>query len=230
MWEYLYNDVFFTWSSKITHLGIQSWLIPVGASVFVKKWTPVHRRILAFVVFSILMEHVSTNPKTEFLFHESINAPWYHLLTPLLFLLMSNLFLPYLAVERFRWLRWGFPLAFLLVALPGIFDEEKFYQFPGLTVGLYCVLGIFIVLAYFIYLLKLLTVNRLELLPMFWVASGMLIYLAGNFLLWASIVVITYDGDFFSSIYRLNGGFTILLNCFFTIALLIHQKGEHAKT
>jgi hypothetical protein len=227
MWEYLYHEEFWTWKLEITHLGLQSWLIPLFASLFVKKWTPVHLRILTFVVFSILMEHLSTDHQIEDFFHETSNAPWYHLLVPILFLLMSNLFLPYLITGRYSWLRWSLPLAFFLIALPGIFDEVDFYEFPGLTVGLYSILGILIILTYFFYLLDSLTAIYLERLPMFWVASGLLIYLSGNFLLWVSIVVVEFDNVFFNSIYRLNGGFTILLNCFLTIALLINPQSEN---
>lgn len=226
MWDYIYNEKFWTWSLEITQLGIQSWTLPLLTVFFIKTWTPAHRRILLFVSFSIFMEHMSSDDQLESLFHPTSNAPWYHLLTPVLFFFMSNLFLPYLAVKRFRWMRWALPLSFLLAALPGILDEVKFYQFPGFTVGLYSIVGMIIVLTYFLHLFKNITVKRLELLPMFWVASGVLVYLAGNFLLWTSTVLITYDGDFFYSIYRLNGGLTILLNCCLTIALLVDQHTE----
>ncbi len=226
MWKYLYNEEFWILKLDVTHLGIQSWLIPLLISLFIRRFTPVNKKILVFVAFSILMEHLTTDHETENLFHENSNSPWYHLLTPFLFLLMSNFFLPYLAKGRYRWLRWALPGAFFLIALPGILDETKFYQFPGLTVGLYCVIGILLTLLYFVYLLNSLTTAYLERLPMFWIASGLLIYLSGNFLLWFSIVVVEYDSSFFSSIYRLNGGFTILLNCFLTIALLVRERTE----
>ena len=229
MWEYIYNEDFWTWEFAISSISQQSWLLPVLVSPFVKIWTPTRRRVIAFVCFTLLMEHLSTDKQIKYLFREGVNAPWYHLLTPLLFFFMSNIFLPVITKKRFRFLRWLLPLVFVGIALLGILDEEEFYHFPGLTVGLYSVVGILLALIYFLTLLKNLTVRYLERLPMFWVASGLLIYLSGNFLLWISLFVVEYDRVLFGSIYRLNSGLTIFLNCFLTAAMLINNPEINLK-
>ncbi|TXF91629.1 hypothetical protein FUA23_00140 [Neolewinella aurantiaca] len=126
-------------------------------------------------------------------------------------------------------MRWLLPLAFLILVILNIISEGGLEVFPSKIVGLYSIAGIILSVGYFLYLLRTLTDYYIERKPMFWVSSGLLIYFAGNFLLWIGLNFITYDRDFFYSIYRINSIVTVLLYVFFTIAIFLnpHDENKH---
>jgi len=226
MIDYLYNPKFWEWGWELRLISQKTGLLTLVVALLIPNFkVKVYRRILAFTVFSLLMEHVSTDEDLSHLFIDTSNAPWYHLLTPILFLLMTRFFTDYLMDGQFKW--W-LPLAFSIICIFNAIDEEwgdGFYNFPSLPVGIYSLTGMTLVVNYFIYTLRSLEFEYLEREPMFWVSSGWLIYMAGSFLLWVSIRFMAYDNDFFFSIYRVNMVVTMLLNGAFIIALvLINDK------
>lgn len=222
MIDYIYNPDFWVWKWDIKQLAWQSWLLPLLAAVITRHFhRKDHRRIIAFVVYSLMMEHVTRDADLKYAFHHTANTPWYHLLIPGLFLLMTRFFADYLDNGKYRKLRWVLPLIFTGVVLVNAIWGEGFYSFPSTIVGLYSLTGIVLAIGYFVYLLCTLTSFYLEREPMFWVSSGLLIYFAGNFLLWLGMNFLFYNLEVFSSVYRISGVVTILLNLFFTVAILV---------
>lgn len=230
MIDYLYNPDFWTLRWELRHLAPKCWLIPLIATVVTRHfYRPDHRRIIIFALFTLLMDHVSGDDDLEFLFSDDTNAPWYHLLTPVLFYFLTRFFTDYLKVGKFSWLNWVLPVGFIILAVLNALWGDGFYSFPSKLIGLYSLVGMLLVIGYFLSLLQTLEVQYLERYPMFWISSGLLIYFASNFLLWVGLDLITFDREFFRSIYRINNGATIFLNVFLTIAIIFDPKTENQR-
>jgi len=172
------------------------------------------------------MEHVSTNPDLKNIFYPGTNSPWYHLGVPVLFFLLTRFYRVYLKGKSGYFLQWILPAAFSSLVIALAVYDEGFYKFPSIPIGIYSVTGMILSGGYFVYLLRSLAIKRLELDPLFWVSTGFLLYYSGNFLLWLGLTFLTYDRNFFYSIYRINGSLTILLNGLFVLALLIAESPE----
>ncbi len=230
MLDYLYNPDFWelewTWRS----VGRKTLLLPLIVALLTGHFrSVVHVKIIQFTIFSLIMEHLSTDEDLMHFFHDKTNSPWYHLLIPILFLLLTRFFSDYLAYGKQKYWIWLIPLLFSILVLINALKGDGFYVFPSKIVGFYSIMGILLSIGYFLYLLRSLNDYYIERNPMFWVSSGLLIYFAGNFLLWVGLNFITYDRQFFNSIYRINSMVTTLLYLFFTIAILLNPKNENQK-
>ena len=202
-------------------------LLPILVAVLTRHYKkPVHLKIILFSGFSLIMEHLSTDDDTKNLFNENTNSPWYHLLTPLLFLLLTRFFSEYLDRGKHKYLAWFLPLMFLVLVILNAFAEGGLSGFPSKIIGLYSILGIVLSVGYFLHLLGSLSDYYIEKRPMFWVSSGLLVYFAGNFLLWIGLNYLNYDTGFFYSIYRINSILTFFLYSFFTIAICLDLKTD----
>lgn len=167
------------------------------------------------------MEHVSTDIDLKHLFSPGTNSPWYHLGVPVLFFLLTRFYRVYLGGKPGYFLEWVLPIVFSLLVIVLAINDEGFYKFPSIPIGIYSLTGMILSGGYFIYLLRSLAVKRLELDPLFWASTGFLLYYSGNFLLWLGLTFLTYDRNFFFSVYRINGALTILLNGLFVLSLLV---------
>lgn len=225
MIDYLYDPKFWELDWTLLSISRKVLILPILVALFIGSFKhPVHKKIIFFAGFSLIMEHCSRDADIKNLFHPDTNSPWYHLLTPLLFLLMTRFFSDYLDTGKNKiWPLVPFMLI-LLVTLYGGFLGPGFYVFPSVLIGLYSFFGILLSVGYFLYLLRSLNDYYIERNPMFWVSSGLLIYFAGNFLLWVGLNFLTYDRVFFSSIYQINSIVTILLYLFFTVAICLNPE------
>lgn len=227
MIKYLSNPRLWEFEWNLIKIGPQFWAVSFLLIIILWRFRHrVHRNIYLFVVFALLMDHVSTDKDVSQLLSSETNSPWYHLGTPILFLLLSRFYSNYLFKGRLTFFRWLLPLVFCLIALINALVGDGFYNFPAVTVGLYSASGILFTVSFFMYLLNSLEVKQLEKSPMFWVSTGMLIYYSGNFLVWIGMNLLTYNSDFFFSIYRISYGLTILLNCFFIIAIILKPNTD----
>jgi hypothetical protein len=223
MIKYFYNQRFEDFDFAI--FSILTWLVPFFVGLLSRRFQlREHRVIIAFTGFSFLLEHVSTNPDLKYLFYPATNSPWYHLGVPVLFFLLTRFYRVYLKGKPGYFLQWVLPAVFSLLVIWLAVYDEGFHKFPSIPIGLYSLTGMILSGGYFVYLLRSLAVKRLELDPLFWVSTGFLLYYSGNFLLWLGLTFLTYDRNFFYSIYRINGGLTILLNGLFVLALLIGKS------
>ncbi len=168
------------------------------------------------------MDQVSVHPATKNLFHPATNYPWYHLLTPGLFLLMTRFFTDYLRERDLDRLTWMLPAVYAVLVLLNAIWGDGFYTFPSGVVALYSLTGIVLAIGYFAHLLQSPEELYLERRPMFWIAAGLLIYFAGNFLLWLGLNELAGDAEVFHRIYAINRVSTILLNLTLSIALLLN--------
>jgi hypothetical protein len=234
MIKYFYHEAF--WELSLKSFGVFCWLIPILLLLITRRfYRPELRKILAFSGFTYLLEHLTNNVHLKNLFSDGTNAPWYHLGIPILFFLLSRFYSDYLGGKRNYHLAIILPTAFTVIAIINAlhvneFDVRGFERFPTVTIGLYSIGGIILVVGYFINLLRLLPVVKLEGEPLFWISAGFLMYYSGNFLLGGGVTCIDGDRAFFDSIYRINAWMTILLNTFFIISILTTQsrKSEHA--
>lgn len=227
MLDYFYNPDFWelewTWRSVSRKIYVLPLLFALATGHFKQA---VHLKIIYFTGFSLLMEHLSSDYDLKNLFHPTTNSPWYHLLVPILFLLLTRFFSDYLDRGKYSFLAWALPLAFTVLCLVNVWIGDGFYVFPSKIVGLYSIIGIILSVGYFLHLLNSLEDYYIERKPMFWVSAGLLVYFSGNFLLWIGLNYITYDRSFFNSIYRINAMVTVLLYFFFTIAICLNPQNE----
>lgn len=223
MIDYFYRPEFWTWEWSLASIALQSFMLPlIVGLLFWHLHHKVHLRVLAFVVYSLVMDHLAGDADTKYLFHPNTNSPWYHLLVPGLFFLMTRFFVDYLQTLGYGWLSRALPLGFTVLVAINAFVGDGFYNFPSRVVALYSLTGIALSIGYFVFLLGTLTEVYLERQPMFWIAAGLLIYFASNFLVWLGLNYLVGDRDLFHSVYRINKGATILLSIFFTIAVLLN--------
>lgn len=226
MIDYLYNPDFWelewTWQSINRKILVLPLLMALATGHFRNK---VHLKIICFACFSLVMEHLSRDADTKNIFHADTNSPWYHILTPLLFLLLTRFFSDYLDKGKYSSSAWVLPMGFTILIIINATLGSGFYVFPSMIIGLYSLLGIMLSLGYFFYLLRFPKENYIERVPMFWVSSGLLIYFSGNLLVWFGFNF--YDRELYKSIYRVNYMLTVLLYSFFTIAICLNPQSEN---
>lgn len=221
--KYLSNELIWEFKWEWKSIAMQSNAIPCLLLLGLRKTKyEVHRNIYLFVMAVLLGEHISSDIDWELILSSKTNSPWYHLLTPLYFFVLYRFFDKYLFAEKVDIGRWLPPLAFAFLAVWNATLGDGFYNFPKVTAGLYSVAGILLPLSYFYRVLQELKIERIELDPMFWVCTGMILYFSGNFLLWCGLNLLTFDYAFFNSVYSINRGLTIFLNFCFVIAILLN--------
>jgi hypothetical protein len=226
MIEYLVNENFWMWENTLAMNAQKSWFLPLVVALATQNfYQRTHRRILAFVAFTLVMEYITTDMEWTLLLDPLSNGPLYYIFGPFLLFFLWRIFVDYFYPEKRGYWRWWPVVVYAVLTVANALWGDGFRNFPSMTVGLYSFSGIIFCLGYFFALLRNPTVFHLERLPMFWVSAGFLIYFAGNFLLWVGLSFINYDKDFFDSIYRINGVVTIFLNL--TLAIAIFLQPTH---
>ncbi|NJC24913.1 hypothetical protein [Neolewinella antarctica] len=181
--------------------------------------TPVHRRLLVFVAFTLFMEYLASSALTKFYFSPESNSPWYHLLTPPLYFCYVRIAGPTLFASEWPWLRWVLLGSITGLTVANAFWGDGFYYFPSLIVGVYSITGILWAAGYFLHLLRTLSVRLLERDPLFWMSCGFLIYFSGNFLNWLSFNFVAYEPGFYTTVISINHGLIIFLNVLLIISI-----------
>lgn len=229
MLKYLYNPDFLDFDWSLKDYAHASWLILLLIILLLRRFRRTeHRRILYFVLYSLFMEYIAGDDDVKELFGDVGTSPIYHILTPGLFFFMSYLFADMIYKGKRRLFGICLLIGFLIVSV-GNMAWVGLSNFPTIPVGLYSLTGISLAIGYFLNLLNKVEIEYLEKEPMFWISTGVLIYFSGNFLVWIGYNFLNYDVDFFYSIYRINTFSTMLLHCFFLIALFIDPKPVDTK-
>ena len=215
-------------NEEIFQRGFQSvaslvWSLPLVVFFLFKKTTLSYaqKATLWFAAGALLLEYVSTDKEITQAISGNTNFPFYHVGTPVLFWLIMRIFTPIFGEGK--WKPWYYftLISFLSIAVINAFYLDGIMNFPNLTIGLYSLTGIVLPIVYMLILLRRLNIARLDRSPLFIAAAGMLIYFSGNFLLWLFLTYFNEDIVVFDAIYRVNGVLTILLNLFFTYAIII---------
>jgi len=222
MLKYLYNPDFFDAPEILRDYISFSWMFVLLLIILLRRYKdPVHLRLFYFVLYSVLMEYFSSNKSLSLLFGDVGTSPMYHLLTPGLFFFMSYIYADFLYWGKYQRFGVGLFFAFCLTSLAVVL-WWGLAAFPTIPVCFYSTTGIFLSVIYFLRLLNKLDVEYLEREPMFWIATGLLIYFSGNFLIWIAYNFLTYDKEFFFSIYNINTMLTSLLHLFLVAAIIIN--------
>ncbi len=82
----------------------------------------------------------------------------------------------------------------------------------------------FYALTFFLKTLKDMQVQRLELMPLFWISIGALFYNAGSFFIFLFSKDITPFEELWLTYFGIHSAFTVLLYIFYTIALWVRPK------
>lgn len=225
----IFPEALTTLSWDLGSWSLQAWVVTLVVGIILFRFKHrLHQNVLLYVFYAIVMDTLSAGPATRNFFAPATNYPWYHFLTPGLFFMMMRIFVPYIMDEaRQKWLPYVIMAVFFSICLIVGRMGEGLLAFPSIPVGIYSLTGIVFSLLYFAKLLQTLEVKYLEREPMFWVASGFLIYFSGNLLMWFAIDFITYNYYFFNSIYRITKVLTLLLNVLFIVALVLNPQPEN---
>lgn len=220
--DYLTNPAFFTSIHGIRLIGQLFWVVTLVAALVLNRFDhQVHQRIVIFVLFTFLMEHVSSHPLMKNYFDPDTNSPWYHLGTPVLFFLLTTFYWDLMLTGKRFFLRYVLPIGFTLLVAVFAIQNEAFYRFPSRSVGIYCGSGIAFSIGYFLHQLRKNELESPQKDPLFWVSTGFLLYYAGSLLVWLTVNFLNKDHALLNSVYWVIGATTILLNSFFIAALVV---------
>lgn len=233
-WDYLYSPEFWEWDDALWRNSTKLWLVSILLGFwFHRRLNQAQRRIFHFALYSFIMENVSTNKAFHLLTDPPGNSYLYHLFTPGLFWMVCRVYAPVLFVGWWRSLSWVLPLAFALLVLFYALPGRAYTRFPSAAVVVYSLGGMALALTWFFQQLRSLSTPFLEREPLFWFSAGMLIYMSGNLLIWASISLLSFNREFFDSVYAITRVLTalfILLICLILVLApsrsrptLIHQ-------
>lgn len=229
MWKYLYNEqVWGVLEWKLRHYSQLFWVLPLLVALVFGRWkTRTQRAIILFSFTVAFLEHYSTDTDWQMLFNHVGTSPLYHIYSPIFVLMLFYLFSKALFIGKHLLKWWVVPVLFVVFAVANALWLDGFYNFPSNTAVAYSVFGISLSIGYFVKTINALEVAYLEREPMFWVSSGMLLYFSGSFLFWVCLNFLTYDVDFFFSIYAVNGWLAILLSTCLCIALAVGQPSRN---
>lgn len=226
MKDYIFNRHFY--AGQFEDIGSIIWILPLLIALFTyfRRRSRVQNAVVSFAAGSFLLEYISTNRDLTEAISNHNNSPIYHIGVPILFWLMSRIYLKVFNQWLPRWLYLAIIAGFALFSVANAIWGDGFTRFPSLTIGAYSLFGMLFPITYMLRLLQSLEVPRLDQDPLFIAATGMLIYFSGNFLLWLFFSYINFDYDFFHSIYRVNTVLAVLLNLFLTGAILLSPKTQ----
>jgi hypothetical protein len=178
----------------------------------------IQRYILALVVFSILVELAAV--LLGRLLHLR-NLPLLHVFSAVQFTLLWLVFAKRLIPPFSKRFFWGILTAFWFFAIICAIWIDGIYNFNAHARSFGAILIIFFCLCYFYQRLRKLDLENLEADPLFWVATGSLIYFSGSLMLFIISNYILPDESMSFSLWGVHGIFNTFNNLFFMIALWV---------
>ena len=177
----------------------------------------VHKQ-LAFVVFLGAFISIAAN-----FFNVVLQMPnlfLLHIYTIFDFILLTLIFKDVLPQIVFKVLIFTFPL---FAAVNSIFLEKLMTE-NVLNRSISAFLLMFYALCFFTKTLGEMKIIHLERQPMFWISVGVLFYNAGSFFIFLFSRVLTPIPELWYTYFGIHAIFTIILYCFYTIALWVQPK------
>jgi hypothetical protein len=184
----------------------------------IKRLQIIQRYVLALVVFSILVELAAV--VLGRLLHLR-NLPLLHVFSVVQFTLLWLIFAQRLIPPFSKRFFWGILVAFWAFAIVCAVWIDGIYNFNAHARSFGAILIIIFCLSYFYQRLRMLDLENLEADPLFWVATGSLIYFSGSLILFIISNYILPDEAMSISIWGVHGIFNIFNNLFFMIALWV---------
>ncbi|MEM1220339.1 MAG: hypothetical protein AAGH79_15565 [Bacteroidota bacterium] len=219
------------WDGSYTMVGgVLAILVAMYGGFLYKRHTPVQRRLFYYVAASASLNYFTRVDWAVELFEPPTNAPYFHFISIILFFLLVNIYRPFLRAKR----PWKpdliLILIFTLFAFWNMIWGDGIMLFNAKALGLYSFLLIALTVFYFASLLNSLMLRNLEQQPLFWVSAGLLVYCAGNFLLWLSANTLLRDWATFDSMYQIHTTLFILLSLTFFIAFSVKPTPESSES
>ncbi len=143
-----------------------------------------------------------------------------HLYTIFNFVMISILFRPFVDRKIFLPLSIGFCVFALIYSI----WVEQLQTMNVLNRSISAFIIMFYTLSFFLKTLRDLKVQRLELMPLFWVSIGALFYNAGSFFIFLFSKDISPFEELWHTYFGIHSAFTILLYTFYTVALWVRPK------
>ena len=198
-------------------------LIPVVIAIFRYKRLSPEQRILSWLVFSLLLtEIIAFYGFTNF--EAGKNHLLYNLYAIALFVFLNRIYRSILKEKLSAYLNLVLGL-FLLFACYNGFFIQSIYVLNTNTIVVSFVTYIILSISYFYQMLKGPLDYDLECNPMFWLNSGILLYNSGALILFMYVnQFIEASDEVLLVSWQLNTAFNIMLNCFYGVALWVHQK------
>lgn len=183
-----------------------------------KRLQIIQRYILALVIFSILVELAAVFIGR---FLHLRNLPLLHIFSAvqftLLWLIFAKRLIPPFSKKSFL----GILAAFWVFAIVCAIWIDGLYNFNAHARSFGAILIIFFCLCYFYQRLRKLDLENLEADPLFWIATGSLIYFSGSLILFIISNYILINEAMSISTWGVHGIFNIFNNLFFMIALWV---------
>jgi len=199
-------------------------LLPATLALFKWRNMNTHQRWFAVLLWSIVvisffgelyrnMEGVSNN------------LPFFHLyiLAEYLLLLQVFRFMFKESIAKNVW--WVLSLGFVTIWLINVITGEGWWGFPDYIHALEAIVILFLIIKWFLKMLREKTIARPVKTLEFWMCAGLLIFFTGNFLLFLFPKFLMEAGrEVFRAIWIMNCVMIILLYIAYTIALLWVKK------
>ncbi len=183
-----------------------------------KRLQIIQRYVLALVIFSILVELAAV--LLGRVLHLR-NLPLLHVFSAVQFTLLWFIFAKRLIPPFSKRFFWGILAAFLVFAVVCAIWIDGIYNFNAHARSFGAILIIIFSLSYFYQRLIKLDLENLEKDPLFWVATGSLIYFSGSLILFIISNYILSDEAMSFSMWGVHGIFNTFNNLFFMIALWV---------
>lgn len=215
------------WDAEYSTVGgILLILVALYGAFTFKRHTPVQRRLFFYVVASAALNYFTQMEWAINQFDPVTNAPYYHFTSIILFILIINIYRPFLRSKR----PWKPDLVlttlFTLFAVWNMIWGDGIMFFNAKALGFYSFLLMGLTVFYFASLLSSLALTNLERQPLFWVSAGFLVYCAGNFLLWLSANTLLREWAMFDSVYHVHTTLFILLSITCAIAFSVRPRTD----
>lgn len=193
--------------------------LPLAIGLFrLKRLQTIQRYVLALVIVSILVELAAVLLGR---FLHLRNLPLLHVFSVVQFTLLWLIFAQRLIPPFSRRFFGVILVAFWAFALVCAIWIDGIYNFNAHARSFGAILVIIFCLSYFYQRLRKLDLENLESDPLFWVATGSLIYFSGSLILFIISNYILPDKAMSFSMWGVHGIFNTFNNMFFMIALWV---------
>lgn len=209
---------------SFTSISALTSLLPVAVGILLwSRLSPIQRAIWLLPVWFIVAEIWNGSLLAREFFDPPTNLPYFHLVAPVQFILLLNVYRDHL--RRLVGKDWFWPLviSFWLLALISVFFIDGLYAANSTTLAAISLSGMGLAVSYLFRQLQVMEVRRLDRDPLFWVTVGWLFYFAGSFLLFLGLNYLAnqFTMSAFDQLFNIHGGLTIFLNVTYCLSLWI---------
>jgi hypothetical protein len=188
-----------------------------------------YRKLVAYQrwLIPLFVVALSTEYASMFLFDgKGTNLPMVHIYAVLEFGIMLEVFRTYFKALPINRLARLLFIAFVAFAVFEAYFLERIGFFNSYSRGIESIVLIAFSLYFYLNLLQKLQVEQVHRFPMFWIATGVLIYFAGNLFLFAAAneLLLNVSDELNVELYKIHNFLNILKNLLFAYGLWLSHR------